>query len=89
MSEPLMIDAVFYGGPVDGAELRVPETSSVLLAAVRDEIHGYAWSNARQGGRWIYRYQRLLARTAEGANAAAVLRAKGHPVVEITETKKD
>jgi hypothetical protein len=84
MSAPLMIDAVMEGGPVDGAELHVPETIGYLLAAVRNEVHGYAWANRTAGkGRWVYRHERLLAVTGEGTRAADVLRAKGQQVVEL------
>jgi len=80
----IMIEAILYGGPVDGAELRVPETSGCLLAAIGREVHGYAWGNRTEKGRWVYHYQRLMARTGEGTRAAEVLRKSGAAVVELT-----
>lgn len=83
MSTPILIDAVLYGGPVDGAELLVPENIGCLLAAVRNEVHGYAWGNRSENGRWVYHHIRLLATTGEGTRAADILRKKGQPVVEL------
>jgi hypothetical protein len=83
MSEPIMLEATLYGGPVDGAQVRAPETSGYLLAAVGREVHGYAWGHATERGRWIYRHQGLLARTGPGTRAAEVLRKKGHAVAEL------
>ena len=81
MSAPILLDAVMVGGPVDGAELQVPETSRYLLAAVLNEVHGYAWANRTAAGRWVYQHERLLAETGPGTRAADVLRKKGQAVV--------
>jgi hypothetical protein len=89
MSEPIYLEATLYGGPVDGAQLRAPETSGYLLAAVGREVHGYAWGNATERGRWIYRHAGLLARTGPGTRAAEVLRKKGHAVAELVEERGD
>lgn len=83
----IMIDAVLYGGPVDGAELRVPETSGCLLAAIGREVHGYAWGNRTENGRWVYQHLRLMARTGPGTRAAEVLRKSGTKVVELESEK--
>jgi len=83
MNDPILLEATLYGGPVDGAEIRVPETSGCLLAAIGREVHGYVWGNEMARGRWIYRHQRLLAVTGPGTRAAEVLRGKGQAVVEL------
>jgi len=87
MSAPIYLEATLYGGPVDGAEIRVPETSGCVLAAIGREVHGYAWANATERGRWIYRHTRMLARTGEGTRAAEVLRKAGQQVVEVRSSK--
>jgi len=85
MNDPqMMIEAVLYGGPVDGAELRIPATLGYLLAALGNQVHGYAWNGELSNERWVYRHHRLLARTGEGTSAAALLRSKGQRVVELS-----
>lgn len=83
MSTPILIEAILYGGPVDGTELLVPESIGCLLAALRNEVHGYAWGNRSENGRWVYHYTRMIAKTGEGTRAADILREKGQPVVEL------
>ena len=83
MSADGKMAAVLYGGPVDGAELEVPVTSTSLLAAIRNEVHGYVLARVAADGRWVYTHQRLLARTGPGTKAAEVLRKAGTQVVEL------
>jgi hypothetical protein len=83
MSTPILIEAILYGGPVDGVKILLPENLGCVLAALRNEVHGYAWANRSEAGRWVYKHTRLLATTGEGTRAAEILRAKGQPVVEL------
>ena len=83
MSADGSMAALLYGGPLDGAELEVPVTSGCLLAAIRNEVHGYLLERVAADGRWVYRYLRLLARTGPGTRAAEVLRKAGTQVVEL------
>ena len=83
MSADGTMDAVLYGGPLDGTELAVPVTSGCLLAAIRNEVHGYVLERVAADGRWVYRYLRLLAQTGPGTRAAEVLRAHGQAVMEL------
>lgn len=83
MSADGSMAALLYGGPLDGAELEVPVTSGCLLAAIRNEVHGYLLERVAADGRWVYRYLRLLAQTGPGTRAAEVLRKAGTQVVEL------
>ena len=83
MSAPILIDAVLYGGPVDGVKILLPDNLGCILAAQRNEVHGYVWANRSEAGRWVYKHTQLLATTGEGTRAADILRAKWQGVVEI------
>lgn len=83
MSTPILIEAILYGGPVDGVKILLPENLGCVLAAQRNEVHGYSWANRSDKGRWVYEHTALLATTGAGTRAADILRAKGQGVVEL------